>query len=503
MSAQFFEVVKSARVGGEDKSRAIPITVAAGDGIGPEIMASVLSIFSAAGAHLDAEFVEVGEQVYLRGNTSGIPKEAWDSIARTRVMLKAPITTPQGGGYKSLNVTMRKTLGLYANVRPCRTYKPVVQTRHPDMDVVIVRENEEDLYAGIEHRQTQDVAQCLKLITRRGSERIARYAFEYARRERRRKVTCMVKDNIMKVTDGLFHSVFDEIAQEYPEIESTSQIVDFGMANFVHRPEDYDVVVLPNLYGDILSDIAAQMTGSVGLGGSVNVGSGVAIFEAIHGSAPDLPADVANPSGLLLAGMEMLRHLGRGAIAARVMNAWLCTLEDGIHTRDIAGPLTAEHAGTRRFTEAVIERLGSHPERLPAVDEPEKRDDEASEQDSGVIALEVRAVPREEKVLAGVDVFVDWEGITPDDLAERLQGTAGELFTLTMMTNRGVKVWPNGREETLCTDHWRCRFEAERPELHDIPDLLTKMAGAGIEFIKTEHLYRFDGKPGYSLGQGQ
>lgn len=501
MSAQFLEVVKSGRARSEEKQRAIPITVAAGDGIGPEIMASVLSILSAAGAHLDAEFVEVGEQVYLRGNTSGIPQDAWDSIARTRVMLKAPITTPQGGGYKSLNVTMRKTLGLYANVRPCRTYKPVVQTRHPDMDVVIVRENEEDLYAGIEHRQTQDVAQCLKLITRRGSERIARYAFEYARKQGRRKVTCMVKDNIMKVTDGLFHRVFDEIALEYPEIDAKSQIVDFGMANFVHRPSDYDVVVLPNLYGDILSDIAAQMTGSVGLGGSVNIGPGGAIFEAIHGSAPDLPADVANPSGLLLAGVEMLRHLGRGAVAAKVMNAWLCTLEDGIHTRDIAGPHTAEHAGTRRFTEAVIERLGSRPEQLTSVDAPAESVD--TEGESSAIAIEVRSAAREEKVLAGVDVFADWDGIAPDELGIRLQAAAGNLFELKMITNRGVKVWPNGREETLCTDHWRCRFEADGRKIEDVAELLLKLANSGIEFIKTEHLYRFDGQPGYSLGQGQ
>ena len=503
MSTSALESMNLGRTGKRGKSPAIPITVAAGDGIGPEIMASVLSILSAAGAHLDAEFVEVGEQVYLKGNTSGIPQEAWDSIARTGVMLKSPITTPQGSGYKSLNVTLRKTLGLYANVRPCRTYKPVVETRHPSMDVVIVRENEEDLYAGIEHRQTQDVAQCLKLITRRGSERIARYAFEFARRERRRKVTCMVKDNIMKLTDGLFHRVFDEIAKEYPEIEANSQIVDFGMANFVHRPQDYDVVVLPNLYGDILSDIAAQMTGSVGLGGSVNIGSGGAIFEAIHGSAPDLPSDVANPSGLLLASVEMLRHLCRGSIAARVMNAWLCTLEDGIHTRDIAGPHTAEHVGTRRFTEAVIERLGSRPEQLRAVDEPAESAEAATGKEQSGISIELRSVPAEEKLLAGVDVFVDREGISPDELAGRLQAVAGSLFRLQMITNRGVKVWPNGRRETLCTDHWRCRFEAEQRELKDVAELLTRLAGAGIDFIKTEHLYYFDGKPGYSLGQGQ
>ena len=476
------------------------ITVAAGDGIGPEIMEATLRILDAAGANLDTECVEVGEQVYLRGNTSGIPQETWDSIARTRVMLKAPITTPQGGGYKSLNVTMRKTLGLYANVRPCRTYSPVVATRHPDMDVVIVRENEEDLYAGIEHRQTQDVTQCLKLITRTGSERIIRYAFEYARSQKRPKITCMIKDNIMKLTDGLFHRVFDEIAPEYPEIKAESQIVDFGMANFVHKPGDYSVVVLPNLYGDILSDIAAQMTGSVGLGGSVNIGHGGAIFEAIHGSAPTLPRDVANPSGLLLAAVEMLRHLGQSQTAAKVMNAWLVTLEDGIHTADIIGPQTKMTAGTWRFTDAVIERLGRTPSLFaPAAESSEQPQTQKA---AAPLSATTRTVRYEAKTLVGVDVFVD-AVITPSDLAPKLQAATRAPLTLRMITNRGVKVWPNGHAETLCTDHWRCRFEANPLEPAQIATLLADLAAAGIDFIKTEHLYQFDGKPGYSLGQGQ
>src|SRR6187402_4010729 len=200
-------------------SKNTPITVAHGDGIGPEIMEATLNIITAAGAKLDIETIEVGEQVYLRGNLAGIEPSAWDSLRRTKVFLKAPITTPQGGGYKSLNVTARKVLGLYANVRPCVSYHPYVSTKHPVMDVVIVRENEEDLYAGIEHRQTNQVVQCLKLISRPGSEKIIRYAFEYARRNNRKKVTCFTKDNIMKMTDGLFHKVFDEIAAEYTDIE--------------------------------------------------------------------------------------------------------------------------------------------------------------------------------------------------------------------------------------------------------------------------------------------
>jgi isocitrate dehydrogenase len=487
------------------KPRTIPITVAAGDGIGPEILAATLVILAAAGAPIDMEFVEVGENVYRQGITSGIPKETWDSIERTRVMLKAPITTPQGGGYKSLNVTLRKTLGLFANVRPCRTYSPVVATRHPRMDVVIVRENEEDLYAGIEHRQTQDVTQCLKLITRKGSERIVRYAFEYARKHNRRKVTCMIKDNIMKLTDGLFHRVFDEISEEYPGIEANSQIVDFGMANFVHQPNQYDVVVLPNLYGDILSDIAAQMTGSVGLGGSVNIGAHSAIFEAIHGSAPDLPRDVANPSGLLLAGIEMLKHIGYHRAATRATNAWLKTLEDGIHTADIAGEQTVVEVGTMRFTEAVLERMGQ----LPQIFTPAEDTNENAEIAIGHapdLARERIIVPQT-KTIVGVDVFVDWRGDDPAELAQILTAATPEsVLGLRMVTSRGVKVWPEGHSDTLLTDHWRCRFESRdaiRISNERIADLLRDLATANVDFIKTEHLYCFDGEPGYALGQGQ
>ena len=263
-----------------------PITVAKGDGIGPEIMDATLHILQEAGAELEIEEIEIGEKVYLRGETSGIDPGAWDSLRRTRTFLKAPITTPQGGGFKSVNVTTRKMLGLFANVRPCVSYHPFVRTKHPVMDLVIVRENEEDTYAGIEHRQTDEVVQCLKLITRPGTEKIVRYAFEYAKYNNRKKVTCFSKDNIMKLTDGLFHRVFDEIATEYPDIENEHWIVDIGAAKMADTPENFDVIVMENLYGDILSDVAAQIAGSVGLAGSANIGELCSMFEAIHGSAP-------------------------------------------------------------------------------------------------------------------------------------------------------------------------------------------------------------------------
>jgi isocitrate dehydrogenase len=246
-------------------------------------MDATLAILKAGGARLEIENIEVGEKVYLSGNTSGILPSAWDSLRRTKVFLKAPITTPQGGGYKSLNVTARKTLGLYANIRPCVSYYPFVRTKHPVMDVVIVRENEEDLYAGVEYQTTPDEMVALKIITRPGCEKIIRYAFEYARQYKRKKVTCFTKDNILKMTDGMFHKIFDEISPEYPELEKEHWIVDIGAAKMADTPEAFDVIVMPNLYGDVLSDVAAQIAGSVGLAGSSNIGDRCAMFEAIHG----------------------------------------------------------------------------------------------------------------------------------------------------------------------------------------------------------------------------
>ncbi|MCB1149402.1 MAG: NADP-dependent isocitrate dehydrogenase, partial [Chlamydiia bacterium] len=304
------------------------IAVARGDGIGPEIMAATLHILKEAGAKLDIHEVKIGEQVYLQGIKTGIEPSTWDVLKNTDAFLKAPITTPQGGGFKSLNVTIRGAFSLYANVRPCVSYAPFIETKHPSMDVVIIRENEEDLYAGIEYRQTADVCQAIKLISRSGSERIVRYAFEYAVKSGRKKVTCFTKDNILKLSDGLFHEVFEEIAKEYPQIEHEHWIVDIGAAKLADTPENFDVIVMPNLYGDILSDVAAQIAGSVGLAGSANIGLNLSMFEAIHGSAPRRAGqNLANPSGLLLAGVMMLQHVGQGESASLVQNAWLKTIE--------------------------------------------------------------------------------------------------------------------------------------------------------------------------------
>jgi isocitrate dehydrogenase len=477
-----------------------PITVAYGDGIGPEIMTATLDILMAAQARIEIEVIEIGEKVYLAGNPAGIAPSAWESLRRTKVFLKAPITTPQGGGYKSLNVTTRTVFGLYANVRPCVSYAPFVRTKHPQMDVVIVRENEEDVYGGIEYRQTQDMTECLKLISRPGSEKIVRFAFDYARRNARKKVTCFTKDNIMKITDGLFHKIFDEVAREYPDIENEHWIVDIGSAKLADTPEAFDVVVLPNLYGDILSDVAAQIAGSVGLAGSANIGLSCAMFEAIHGSAPRRAGqNLANPSGLLLGAVLMLVHIGQGDVATNVHNAWLRTIEDGVHTYDIFDVhVSKEKVGTKEFAQAVIARLGKQPSKLRPVSYPLA----AAKPPSKALS----APQPQEKTLVGVDVFIDLAGGEADDIAHTMS-QAGSGLRLAAIMNRGTKVWPDGMPETFCTDQWRCRFKAKDQGAAithaDIASLLGRLAGAGFDTIKTENLYSFDGGPGYSVVQGE
>ncbi len=478
-----------------------PVVIAKGDGIGPEITDATLRILEAAGAAIEPKYIEIGEKVYRSGNTSGIPAEAWDTLIETGVFLKAPITTPQGGGYKSLNVTIRKSMGLYANVRPAFTLKPWIPSPFPDMDMVIIRENEEDLYAGIEHRQTTDVFQCLKLISIPGTEKIVRYAFDYARNQGRKKVTCMVKDNIMKITDGLFADVFRRIGTEYPEIEQELMIIDIGSARLARYPDRFDVVVTLNLYGDIISDIAAEISGSVGLCGSANIGKELAMFEAIHGSAPDIAGKgIANPSGMLNGAMLMLEHIGQAAVAAKIRKAWLKTLEDGIHTADIYRAETSKQkVGTQAFADAVIERLAGI----------EIQADEFIT--SKPIETPEYHRPTPKKELVGVDVFLDWLPGNPEDLGKKLEALSPSPIKLKMITNRGVKVYPGGFSQTFCTDHWRCRFVHQDSNTQEytplnygqVLSLQQAVYEAGLEVIKTEHLYEFDGERGFSLGQGE
>jgi isocitrate dehydrogenase len=479
-----------------------PITVARGDGIGPAIMDATLKILDAAGAQLDIEEIEIGEAVYKSGVQNGIADSAWDSLNRTKIFLKAPITTPQGGGFKSLNVTIRKQCSLFANVRPCVAYAPYVKTLHPDMNLVIVRENEEDLYGGIEYRQSQDVRASLKIITRPGCERICRYAFEYARANGRKKVTCMSKDNIMKISDGLFHAVFDEIGAEYPDIEQDHMIIDIGTAKVAAHPEMFDVIVTANLYGDIISDVAAEVTGSVGLGGSANIGSDFAMFEAVHGSAPDIAGQgIANPSGLLLGAVQMLVHIGQGDVAAKIHNAWLKTLEDGIHTGDIyREDVSKEKVGTDGMCQAVIERLGQEPSTMAVVDY-------SSVQSGGLKLPPLKPRVIEEKKRVGVDIGLNWDG-TADDLAGLMMDCLqdDQNLKLQMISNRGTKVWPDGKEGTFCADNWRLRFMAagdDEVKTSGVIALMNNMNEAGFNFTKSVMLHTFDGVAGFTVAQGE
>ncbi|MDF3024146.1 MAG: isocitrate dehydrogenase [Alphaproteobacteria bacterium] len=477
-----------------------PITVAHGDGIGPEIMVATLKILEAAGAQLEIETIEIGEKVYKRGVMSGIEDKSWESIQRTKCFLKAPISTPQGGGFKSLNVTVRKSMALYANVRPCISYHPYVRTTQPVMNMVIVRENEEDLYAGIEHQQTDNVVQCLKLISHTGSERIVRYAFEYARAHGRKKVTCISKDNIMKMTDGLFHRIFDTVAKEYPELTANHMIVDIGAAKIAAAPHLFDVVVTENLYGDILSDIAAEVSGSVGLCGSANIGKHGAMFEAVHGSAPDIAGqNIANPSGLLNAAVLMLQHLGQTEVAAKIQNAWLATIEDGIHTGEIFNPqVSAKRANTTEFSDAVIERLGKLPKYFPAM---------VASEEKQMKLPDIQMPKRGLKKLEGVDVFVDWRDRgNVAELAGQVKSLSNSL-KLSSIDSRGLLVWPEAIAKSEQGDHWRCRFTPANdtaPVTHEqIIQLLQSFLKAGVEVIKTENLYSFDGVRGFTVAQGQ
>lgn len=480
--------------------KATPITVAYGDGIGPEIMAAALKVIEAAGANLAIEKIDIGEKVYLSGMNTGITPDAWESLRRTKVFFKAPITTPIGEGYKSLNVTMRKTLGLFANVRPCVSYHPYIKTKHPVMDVVIVRENEEDLYAGIEYQQSDDVVQCLKLVSVQGSERIIRYAFDYARAQGRKRVTCFHKANIMKQADGLFREIFLTVAKEYPDIQSDQMIIDIATAKVADKPEGFDVIVTLNLYGDIVSDVAAEITGSVGLGASSNIGEHVAMFEAIHGSAPSIAGkNIANPSGLLLSGVLMLVHLGQGDIATKIHNAWFKTIEDGVHTGDIyKDGLSTQKVGCKEFAEAVIARLGQTPSKFKPV--------KYANTGGAMATPQIKLRRKTKQKTVGIDIFVNWTGADANEIGKKVTACNGDGLELALIANRGVKVYPDGFPETLCTDHWSCRFMGkdgtEVTQLQIIA-LQQKIVAAGLDLMKTESLRTFDGKTGYSAGQGE
>ena len=485
-------------------SNITPITVAHGDGIGQEIMEATLKILKEAEAAIRVEIIEVGEKLYKKNYSSGIADDTWESIGRTKVLLKAPITTPLGGGYKSLNVTMRKRLGLYANIRPSVAYPPFVETMFPNMDLVIVRENEEDIYAGIEYRQTHNMYSSLKLIGAIGSEKIIRYAFEYAIKNARKKVTCFTKDNIMKFSDGIFHKTFEAVAKEYPKIESNHMLIDIGTAKLASSPEMFDVIVTSNLYGDIISDVSSEISGSVGMAGSSNIGEKYAMFEAVHGSAPDIAGkNIANPSGLLNAAVMMLVHIGQGKCAAMIENAWKKTIEDGIHTGDIYNPKTSSHkVGTKEFSDAVIKNLGKNPSKLSVAYYEDRKADTSSSR-----TYSIASVVKDKKTLVGVDVFFDWDEVSAKKIAEKLNGYDFGSMILKTVASKGLKLWPSSEDVHSVSDHWCCRFMSKKDveiiSHSEISELLLALAKHKLDFIKTENLYNFGEARGYSLAQGE
>ena len=499
-------------------SEKIKVASFEGDGIGPEIMTAVREILKAAGVMDCIEFIdiEVGEKVYLEGHSSGIRPSAWEQLKDVTTLLKAPITTPSGKGVKSLNVTIRKKLGLYANIRPAVSYYPVIKNSPPVMDLIIVRENEEDLYAGIEHRGTHEAFTSLKLLTKHGSLKICHYAFEYARVNGRKKVTCMIKDNIMKMTDGMFYEAFLEVAKHYPKIEAERYIIDIGAARLASKPQVFDVVVTENLYGDIVSDITSEIAGSVGIAGSSNIGERYAMFEAIHGSAPLMAGkNTANPTAFINATILMLMHIGIVDKAVMIKNALLKTLEDGMHTKDLYKEgESCEKLGTKEFAQEVIKRLGQKPLVLKAEEVPKcSVDSIAAFNESKYSAF----LSDEPKKLVGVDLFIDLLTDDASKLAEKILKSMSSNcdITLASIMCRGLSVWPEVSDIKLQTtinghsnkyDHWMCRFMGNESSVisHDIVNkLMIDLTEEGFDIIKMEKLYKFGNVNGFSAGQGE
>jgi isocitrate dehydrogenase len=458
-----------------------------GDGIGPEIADAVVNIFDAAKIPIEWIEKQAGLSV-IEKHPNGIPEETFKAITEFKVALKGPTTTPVGTGHKSVNVTLRKSLELYANVRPARSL-PGVRTRFDNVDLIIVRENIEDTYGGIEHIQTGDVAQCLKLITRPGSIRIAKYAFEMARLYRRRKITAVHKANIHKLTDGLFLECFYEVAKDYPEIKSDDLIIDNTCMQLVSNPEKFDVLVLPNLFGDIVSDLSAGLVGGLGVAPGGNIGDKCAIFESVHGSAPDIAGQgIANPTALLLSSLQMLQHIGLHKTKVRVEDALLETLKDGIKTRDLGGK-----ANTKEFTDAIIERLAS------------AQQDEFKEPKPLQIKSELLQTHKEKvEDCHGVDVFIEsYSGIPK--VPEKV-----DHLELKMISNRGTKVYPGPKPDIWLVDHYRCRYVAKdedgsylRISDEEIFHLLRELYVRNFNWMHIEKLRLFDTEVGYTKAQGE
>jgi len=481
------------------------VAVAKGDGIGPEIMSAVLKIFDANKVPLEYEMVDMGKWVFDKGFSNGMTPEAQQTIEKLGVLFKGPMETPKGKGVKSVNVTARKTWNTYANKRVFQTLHgvdTVFSKAGIPIDITVVRENIEDTYGGIEHMLTHDVALSRRFITRPGSLQVIRYAFEMARQKNASRITCGHKANIMKITDGLFLQCFYEVAKEYPELKADDVIVDDLCMKLVTRPDTFDVVVLTNLQGDIVSDLCAGLVGGLGFAPSANIGDHICIFEAVHGTAPDIAGkNIANPTALLLSGLAMLRHLGFMENAATIENALLYTLEQGIHTGDF-GDKSKASLNTTQFAEAIIGNFGKTPALnakplLP--NKPVTPTDFKLQENPMMVSKELV----NEKIV-GVDLFIESEE-QPDAIAQKCQRHAGVKFRLVNISNRGTQVWPTGSVYTNLVNQYNVRFESINDEelyQQDIIGLYVSMSG-NFKICSFELLNMWGDKKGFSLAQGQ
>ena len=483
----------------------IKIAVAKGDGIGPEIMDATLGIFRAAHVPLDYEFVDMGKWVFDKGFNTGMTPEAKETIEHLGILFKGPMETPKGKGVKSINVTARKTWNTYANNRTFQTLHgvdTVFSKAGIPIDITIVRENIEDTYGGVEHMLTHDVALSRRFITRPGSMQVIRYAFDMAQKKGARRITCGHKANIMKLTDGLFLECFYEVAKEYPNLKSDDVIVDDLCMKLVTRPDTFDVVVLTNLQGDIVSDLCAGLVGGLGFAPSANIGDHISIFEAVHGTAPDIAGkNIANPTSLILSGLAMLRHLGLTESAATIENALLYTLESGVHTGDF-GDKSIPSVNTTDFADAIIGNFGKKPQHNPkpeSIDHPT----ESTMQDMDHNQMMESREDLQEKIV-GVDMFIE-TNLQPEEIAKKCQRHAGIKFKLTSISNRGTQVWPTGSKYTNLVNQYNARFEAIDDEPlndRDIVGLYVSLGG-DVRICSLEMLHQWGEKKGFSLAQGQ
>jgi isocitrate dehydrogenase len=481
------------------------IAVAKGDGIGPEIMDAVLHIFKAAQVPLEYEFVDMGKWVFDKGFSNGMTPEAQEAIERLGILFKGPMETPKGKGVKSVNVTARKTWNTYANKRTFQTLHgvdTVFSKAGIPIDITIVRENIEDTYGGVEHMLTHDVALSRRFITRPGSLQLIKYAFEMAKKKGTKRITCGHKANIMKITDGLFLEVFYEVAKEYPELKADDVIVDDLCMKLVTRPDLFDVVVLTNLQGDIVSDLCAGLVGGLGFAPSANIGDHISIFEAVHGTAPDIAGkNIANPTSLLLSGIGMLHHLGLMESASMLENALLYTLENGIHTGDF-GDKNIPAVNTTQFSDAIISNFGK---KLAHNPKPSLQDQKATptlfklSQNAMMVSTE-----RDDETIVGVDMFIA-SNEQPQDIATKCLRHAGVKFKLVNISNRGTQVWPTGSVYTNLVNQFNVRFETLDGlplNQQDIIGLYVSLSG-NFKICSLELLNQWGDKKAYSLAQGQ